>query len=140
VQDLPLLYAHQADPQAQQMAVVPARDRQVFYAHWRRIIGDETTTARAILIDGEIAGYVMCFGAPTDRQVGYWIGRAHWGRGIATRALSLFLAEAGERPLYAYVAEHNRASIRVLEKCGFRRFGEPVVASDGVTELRLELA
>jgi len=24
-----------------------------------------------------------------------------------------------QRPLYAYVAKHNRASIRALEKCGF---------------------
>jgi RimJ/RimL family protein N-acetyltransferase len=51
--------------------------------------------------------------------VGYWIGREFWGRGLATRALSAFLHEVEERPIYAGVAETNVASIRVLEKCGF---------------------
>jgi hypothetical protein len=44
-----------------------------------------------------------------------------------------------KRPLHAHVAERNAASIRVLEKCGFTRCGEPLVAPDGITELHLEL-
>jgi RimJ/RimL family protein N-acetyltransferase len=32
----------------------------------------------------------------------------------------MFLDEVTLRPLHAYVAAHNRGSIRVLEKCGFR--------------------
>ena len=56
--------------------------------------------------------------------VGYWIGKEYWGRGIATRALSEFLNHVTARPLHARVAKHNRASIRVLEKCGFRICGE----------------
>ncbi len=51
--------------------------------------------------------------------MGYWLGREYWGKGIATRALSLFLDQVTARPLYAYVAKHNLASIRVLQKCGF---------------------
>jgi RimJ/RimL family protein N-acetyltransferase len=56
--------------------------------------------------------------------VGYWIGQDFWGRGIATRALRLFLEEVTIRPLYGRAAKDNRASIRVLEKCGFRLCGE----------------
>ena len=52
--------------------------------------------------------------------MGYWIGREFWGRGVATRALWAFLHEVEERPIYAGVAETNIASIRVLEKCGFK--------------------
>jgi RimJ/RimL family protein N-acetyltransferase len=52
--------------------------------------------------------------------VGYWIGKEYWGRGIATAALQEFLTHLKMRPLHAYVAKHNKASIRVLEKCGFK--------------------
>lgn len=47
------------------------------------------------------------------------IGKSHWGKGVATAALSQFLKVVTTRPLYAYVAKHNVGSIRVLEKCGF---------------------
>jgi RimJ/RimL family protein N-acetyltransferase len=138
-EDVPSFYAYQDDPQARGLAAVPARDRPAFDAHWRRIIAGETGTARTILLDGELAGYVLCFGPSEAREVGCWIGRPYWGRGVATEALSLFLVDIHERPLHAHVAEHNAASIRVLEKCGFRRCREPLAAPDGITELHLEL-
>ena len=50
--------------------------------------------------------------------------RKYWGKGIVTKALTEFLTNITERPLYAHVAKHNIASIRVLEKCGFRKVGE----------------
>ena len=53
--------------------------------------------------------------------------------------LSMFLGIAVERPLYAYVAKHNIASIRVLEKCGFapceKTMPSFVELSDGVEDL-----
>jgi len=42
------------------------------------------------------------------------------GRGVATEALSAFLCLEPIRPLHAGVAKHNGASIRVLQKCGFK--------------------
>ncbi len=60
------------------------------------------------------------FGKP---HVGYWIGKPYWGKGIATKALAAFLRQVQIRPLYALAATHNRASIRVLEKCGFTIYG-----------------
>ena len=36
-----------------------------------------------------------------EREVSYWIDRAHWGKGIATEALKQFLALVTIRPLYA---------------------------------------
>ena len=56
-----------------------------------------------------------------QRLRGYWIGREHWGRGVATEALTQFTHQVTARPLYAHVAVHNAGSIRVLEKCAFRR-------------------
>jgi RimJ/RimL family protein N-acetyltransferase len=55
--------------------------------------------------------------------VGYWIAAEHWGRGIATRALSLLLELVATRPLHARVARDNVASIRVLERNGFSLTG-----------------
>jgi RimJ/RimL family protein N-acetyltransferase len=66
---------------------------------------------------------MLCFERAGKREVGYWLGSAYWGRGIATAALAALLREVTGRPLYAYVARSNVGSIRVLEKCGFTRIG-----------------
>ncbi|PYQ34013.1 MAG: hypothetical protein DMF55_10480, partial [Acidobacteria bacterium] len=79
---------------------------------------------KTILFDGRVAGNIVSFQQLGRPLVGYWIGKEYWGRGIATRALSEFLNHVTARPLHARVAKHNRASIRVLEKCGFRICGE----------------
>ena len=122
--DLPILFEQQMDPEANQMAAFPARDRDAFMAHWSRILSDETLIKRTILFQGQVAGNIGCFEMKGVRQVGYWIGRQYWGRGIATAALSDLLKDISVRPLYAYVAKHNIASLRVLEKCGFVICGE----------------
>lgn len=57
--------------------------------------------------------------------------------GIATQALSQFLDQVRLRLLYAHVARHNIASIRVLEKCGFticRKSRYPSATGDGDLE------
>lgn len=101
------------------MARFPPRDEDAFMAHWHRIMGDETVTVRTILFDGQVAGNILSFLHGDTREIGYWIGRELWGRGIATVALWKFLRLVTERPLYAGVARGNTASIRVLQKCGF---------------------
>jgi RimJ/RimL family protein N-acetyltransferase len=57
--------------------------------------------------------------------VTYWIAREHWGKGIATKALGMFLRDARmqRRPLNASAARDNIASLRVLEQCGFVLIG-----------------
>ncbi|HEX3052640.1 MAG TPA: GNAT family N-acetyltransferase [Aggregatilineaceae bacterium] len=122
--DLPIFYAHQNDPDANRMAAFPARDWESFMAHWARIRADERIILRTVLFEGEVVGNVVSFEQSGQREVGYWIGREWWGRGIATQALTAFLDVVGTRPLLAYVVKHNSGSIRVLEKCGFVRVGE----------------
>jgi RimJ/RimL family protein N-acetyltransferase len=119
--DLDVFYAHQADPKAAEMAAFASRDRAAFDAHWARIRRDPETVLRTIVGEGGVLGGLTSWRDGGRRLVGYWIGREHWGRGVATRALEQFLREVTERPLHAYVATHNAASARVLEKCGFRR-------------------
>jgi RimJ/RimL family protein N-acetyltransferase len=86
----------------------------------RRVARSLTVIARAIVVDGEVAGTIGSWGEPDEREVTYWIGRSYWGKGIATGALNAFLAVDQSRPLRARVACDNVASHRVLEKCGFR--------------------
>jgi RimJ/RimL family protein N-acetyltransferase len=135
--DLPILYEHRADPLAQEMAVVPARTKPEFMAQWATILADETTVARAIVVDGTVVGMILGWVDAVNRTVGYWIGREHWGRGYATRGLALLVGEIGERPLIAHVADSNTGSRRVLEHCGFVRVGGGEV--DGVRESTFRL-
>lgn len=123
-EDLPI-FAHQADPVASAMADFPSRDRAAFDAHWAKIRQVPTGVLRTVIRGEEVAGNVVSWlGDGGRRFVGYWIGREHWGRGVATRALALFIGEVAERPLFADVARSNAASIHVLEKAGFERAGE----------------
>ena len=119
--DLDVFFEHQADPQAVEMAAFPARDKDQFAAHWAKIRADEALVARTIVADGMVAGNIGSWQENGQQLLGYWVGRECWGRGVATQALGLFLDELSIRPMYAHVAVHNVGSIRVLDKCGFRR-------------------
>jgi RimJ/RimL family protein N-acetyltransferase len=122
--DLPVFFEHQLDPEATRMADFPAREREPFMAHWSKVLKEETAVKKTILFEGEVAGNIVSFMNAGEREVGYWIGREFWGRGIATLALAGFLRLEERRPLHARVVRHNVASIKVLEKCGFRVTGE----------------
>jgi RimJ/RimL family protein N-acetyltransferase len=141
--DLPIFFEHQSDPAANQMAAFPARERQAFTTHWNRILGDGTIDKRTILFGGQVAGYLVSFERFGLREVGYWIGKSFWGRGVASGALLRFLGEVPARPLYARVARHNVASLRVLEKCGFTACeedpGDAHAPVDEVEEVLLRL-
>jgi RimJ/RimL family protein N-acetyltransferase len=137
--DLDLFFDHQADPQAVEMAAFPPRDEDQFAAHWAKVRADAALVARTIVADGVVAGNIGSWPDDGQQLLGYWVGREWWGRGVATQALALFVDEVSVRPLHAHVVAHNVGSIRVLEKCGFRRdHAQEAVASasdDGVEEL-----
>jgi RimJ/RimL family protein N-acetyltransferase len=132
--DLPVLFEHQHDPAACAMAAFPARERDDFMAHWERIATNPSVTSRTVLLGDAVVGNIVAFDYEGRREVGYWIGRQWWGRGVATRALVEFLTVETTRPIYAGVAPSNAGSIRVLEKCGFARCGE----QDGHIDLVLD--
>lgn len=93
-------------------------------AHWAKILSDPSLYAKAIVFGDTVVGNICVFGQPGLREVGYWIGREHWGKGLATAALKEMLSLCPDRPLHAHVAKHNPASIRVLEKSGFLLLGD----------------
>jgi RimJ/RimL family protein N-acetyltransferase len=130
--DLPLFFEHQRDPIAVAMVAFRSRDRAAFDQHWVTLLADETKLKKTVVADGQVAGNIGSWLSEGKQEVGYWIDRAFWGRGVATEALSAFLRLEQTRPLYAGVAKHNAASIRVLQKCGFTLLGpEDEASNDG---------
>jgi RimJ/RimL family protein N-acetyltransferase len=122
--DLPIFFEQQSDREASEMAAFSSRDKNAFMAHWTKIMADASILIKTILFNGSVAGNIVCFDQLGEREVGYWLGKEYWGKGIATRALVELLKDVDTRPLYAHVAKHNIASRRVLEKCGFTVSGE----------------
>ena len=78
-------------------------------------------------VAGEAVGSIsLLFKQDVNRrsaEIGYWLGRAHWGRGIAAAAVQALtgygFAHYDLARIYAVVFGHNAASGRVLEKAGF---------------------
>lgn len=132
--DLPILYEQQLDPEATRMADFPSRDRDAFMAHWNKIMGDQKNILKVILFNGQVAGQIVSWERDGEQEVGYWLGREYWGKGIATAALIELLEVIKMRPLYAHVAKHNIASRRVVEKCGFVVYRE--IEEGVILELR----
>ncbi len=140
--DLPTLYEQQLDPEATAMAAFPSRDEEAFYAHTKKIMADKSVIFRVIVRDEQVAGSIGSWEMEGKREVGYWIGREYWGKGIATQALTQYLEVEKIRPLSAHVAKHNVGSKRVLEKNGFKVIGEDKYrnsAGKEVEEFVLEL-
>ena len=90
-----------------------------------------TELTLAIEVAGEAAGSIsLLFQNDISRrsaEIGYWLGRQFWGKGIVTaavRALSAYgLAHFDLVRLYATVYAPNLASARVLEKAGYTMEG-----------------
>ena len=131
--DVPIFFAHQLDPVANELAAFPPRDRGAFATHWAKIMANEAVVIKTVVVDGHVAGNVLSFEHEGRREVGYWLGRTFWGKGVATSALAKFLVVEKRRPLLAAVAKHNVGSIRVLEKCEF------AISSENEEQVILEL-
>jgi RimJ/RimL family protein N-acetyltransferase len=119
------------------MAAFPSRDREPFMAHWAKILRNDSVIKQTIVYDGLVAGNIGSFQMEGENEVGYWIGKAFWGKGTD------FLHIVKIRPLYANVAQHNIASRRVLQKCGFVIIGEgndfSNVPGENISEFILKL-
>lgn len=126
-EDVPCLYDLECTEACARMAGVKPRTREVFDALWGAIFADAGVTPRVIelpLPHGvEIIGAVNVFQRDGKNFLGYMIFPEHWGKGVASFAVSEMLKEDLRRPLYASALRSNVGSIRVLEKHGFRLIG-----------------
>jgi RimJ/RimL family protein N-acetyltransferase len=90
----------------------------------------------AIEVDEPCGGIGFSPGTDVERysaEIGYWLGEAYWGQGIAAEALALVsqyaFAECGILRLFALPFADNAQSVRVLEKAGYAREGILVASS-----------
>jgi RimJ/RimL family protein N-acetyltransferase len=88
-------------------------------------------TQFAIEVNGEAAGgigvFLQQYVERDSAEIGYWLGEAHWNRGITSAAVRRFTDYAFDRfglcRLYANVFETNPGSCRVLERAGYQLEG-----------------
>jgi len=142
--DLDAMFALQSDQLGCDMAGTKPRARNVYVVEWAQNLSDPTITARVILQGGVFVGAIGAFKLDGRDFIGYRVVRDRWGRGIATHAIGLLLAEVRTRPIWAHVVAQNIASRRALERHGFVVIGrehtpetERYLASETLT---LELA
>ena len=98
---------------------------------WLARAVDDSDRAWAIEVDGVAVGGVSLHpGTDVHRhsaELGYWLGRRYWGRGLMSAIIAAFAPRAMSvfrlHRLYATVYANNPASMRVLEKAGFEREG-----------------
>ena len=84
-----------------------------------------------ITVGGEAIGNIgFVRGTDVERfnaEVGYWISEKYWNQGIVsdalTEAIQYYFAHTEVIRVFATVYEYNPASMRVLEKAGFRKTG-----------------
>ena len=112
--------------------------------HWLEIAANPGASIQlAIAMDGQAVGGIGVIAGDgifaATAQFGYWLGEAHWGRGIASAAAVALAGRIGRERLFArleaQVFEWNPASMRVLEKAGFAR--EAVLRSAATKDGRL---
>lgn len=81
----------------------------------------------AITLDDQLIGGIGLSGVRREHEFGYWLGRAHWGKGYATEAGHAFLtyvfAAFASDIVRSGVFVGNAASLRVQEKLGFQEIG-----------------
>jgi RimJ/RimL family protein N-acetyltransferase len=125
--DISIFFEQQLDSEAIRMAAFVRKERQeraAFDAHWQRIMDSTANVNKTILRGEEVAGHIACYPHEGELEVTYWIGKKHWGKGVATQALKKLLQEITHRPIFARAAKDNIGSVRVLQKCDFKITGE----------------
>ena len=90
--------------------------------------GTEGPFVHPMLADGQYVGYVQLVPIEDGWEIGYHTAKTYAGLGYATEAVRAFLPVMMEKLYLTQVAgicdAQNAASLRVLEKCGFRRVFE----------------
>lgn len=101
-------------------------DARVFIGMCRQ---EKPLRTLGIEVEGRISGAIGAVPKEDvyrlNAEIGYWLAESYWGRGVMTRVIPVFTGfvfrQFAVEKLYAEVLSKNPASMRVLEKCGFRK-------------------
>ena len=128
ISDAEALYPHASDPLVGPPAGWPPHtsvenSREII----RSVLSAEGTYAVVLKATGLPVGSIGIMpiaNKPDEKEIGYWIGRPHWGQGLIPEAvqecLRICFAELHCRRVWCAYFDGNEKSRRVQEKCGFR--------------------
>lgn len=131
--DAPSVFAYCNDREvARNAEEIPWPYTEADAADWVRSVGEDFDAGRGIgwIVEFRAGGGVIgdvCVKvdeAHLRAEVGYVLGRPHWGQGYATEAVGDVVRYCFDalrvRKVFAVAFADNAASRRVLEKCGMR--------------------
>jgi ribosomal-protein-alanine N-acetyltransferase len=130
-EDIPAWFARATDSEAASLAGDPVPDHIAAGDEWLARSRHQTATGSRLQWSIDRPGVTNSIGTvslsiPTP-AIGFVLGRAHWGQGLATEAAQEVLRHAfnslGLPEVSAEAASRNKASLRVIAKLGFRHVG-----------------
>ncbi len=98
-------------------------DYQAHLLHWQKILANPEIINRTVVVDGVAVGNVGSWPLDGVRQLTFWVGIEHCGKGYASQAVAEFLKLDLTRPMEGRCAFDNLASAKVLTKNGFEQSG-----------------
>jgi len=124
--DLNAFFQFQLDKEANYLAAFTSKDpsdKTAYMEKYTKLLIDPTVNMRTIKVNDVIVGSIAKYVMENEAEITYWIDKPYWGQGVASTALTQFLALENTRPIFGRVAFDNIGSQRVLEKCGFVKIG-----------------
>ena len=135
--DAPVLFKYASDPEVGPRAGWPPhKSVEESLNVIRTIFANDHIWALELKETGEIVGCMGYYAhgesnidiGENDAELGYWIARPYWNKGLCTEALRAMIDYCfkvkGFRTLWSDYFENNPASGRVMHKCGFRDMGD----------------
>jgi RimJ/RimL family protein N-acetyltransferase len=126
VEDINHFFEFQLDPEANYLAAFTAKDptdKPAYLEKYTRLLHNPTVNMQTIVMGDTVIGTVTKFEIDDEAEIAFWIDKPFWGRGVATKALKMFLNVETKRPIFGHAAFDNFGSQKVLEKCGFVKIG-----------------
>ncbi len=126
ISDLASLYLFQLDKEANHLAAFTSTDpadKKAYLDKHSQLLREASVNMYTIFVNNVLAGSVAKFERNQVPEITYRVKRELWNKGIATKALKIFLSLENTRPLTGRVAFDNINSQKVLEKCGFIKTG-----------------
>ena len=134
--DVDALYEHAREPDvSKMMSWDPHADRGVTEVFVRSLVDGlaaGTNIGWAIVVEGRVGGVISLDGIRWQfrawrmdkAEIGYWLGRPHWGKGLMSEAAQAVLRWSfetlGLHKVTIGCVDGNEASRKIIEKLGFR--------------------